>query len=568
MCCVVAGCSGPAPGGLLPSSPGPRPAGRQISRITFFRAGAGGLRAGCVGLACCVSGWGGLPSRCRPSPAIAFKTALRLVGIGGQHDPPVLINHRVHQHPLEEDGVELLLEVVGGGSVEPSAVLQQVQGLGQVLADEGGVCLVAVELALDPRDVPGQAGLFLFEQFQGDGAGVVGLEELAALVLQTSTPGGQGADLAGFVGLDALQFGQQIGLDGLAVCLLQVDLPIQLGHPGLDLLDEDRSEGAVVGAVAAGAHEVGVGPAVATPGLVHQQPRATQPTDHGGLQVVVVQALLLTVAVGIQDVLDLLPGLGIDQGLMLAGVLHALEGDDAAVVGMAQQSMQPVLAQGLGRPGGRGGQVQAQAGQVLGQTSHRPVAGGVLGEGQAHERAALRIQLNSADLTSLGILATDIAVAQGRLANGATAAGLLSHALDDLAGQVAGVELGDRAHDAMQQDAARGLVDVLRGGDQANPGLLEGPVDLDIIGPVAGQTVQLMDDDVVHIPRLLEVGQHPLQLRTIRAASRLTTVDKLLDDEGAHGGGLLLIRLTLRRDGEALLRTRPLGLLTSGDPDV
>ncbi|MDO5064447.1 MAG: hypothetical protein Q4E00_05605, partial [Actinomyces bowdenii] len=81
------------------------------------------------------------------------------MGIGGQHHLPVLINHRVHQHPLEEDGVELFLEMVGGCGVEALAVLQQVQGLGQVLADEGGICLVAVELALDGVDVPGQAGL-------------------------------------------------------------------------------------------------------------------------------------------------------------------------------------------------------------------------------------------------------------------------------------------------------------------------------------------------------------------------------------------------------------------------
>lgn len=497
-----------------------------------------------------------------------LRAVLRPVGIGGQHHLPVLIDRRVDQHPLEEDGVELLLEVIGRGGVEPLAVLQQVQGLPQVLADEGGVCLVAVELALDSVDVPGQAGLFLFEQFQGDGAGIVGLEELAALVLQASAAGGQGADLAGFVGLDALELSPQVGLNGLAVRLLQMDLPVQLGHPRFDLLDEDRSEGAVVGAVAAGTDEVGVGPAVAAPGLVHQQPRAAQPADHGGLQMVVVQALLLAVAVGIQDVLDLLPGLGIHQGLMLAGILHALEGDNAAVVGVAQQSMQPVLAQGLGRPGGRGRQVQTQAGQMLGQTSHRPVTRGVLSEGQAHQRAALGIHLHSADLTSLGVTATHIAVAQRRFANGATTTGFLSHALEHLIGQIPRVELSDGAHDAVQQDTARGLVDVLRGGDQAHPGLLEGPVDLHIIGPVPRQAVQLVDDAEVHIPHLLEVGQHPLQLGPIRAAGRLTAVDELLDDEGTHGGGLLLIRLTLSRDGEALLRTRPLSLLTGGDPDV
>ncbi|BDA65605.1 hypothetical protein MANAM107_24390 [Actinomyces capricornis] len=205
---------------------------------------------------------------------------------------------------------------------------------------------------------------------------------------------------------------------------------------------------------------------------------------------------------------------------------------------------------------------------MLGQTSHRPIAGGVLGEGQAHERTALGIHLNSTDLPALGVLAADVAIPQGCFANGASTTGFLPHALEHLVRQVARVELSDGAHDAVQQHAARRLVDVLRGGDQAHPSLLEGPVDLHIISPVAGQAVQLVDDAEIHIPRLLQVGQHPLQLGPVGRASRLTAVDELLDDQGAHRGSLLLIRLTLRRDGEALLRPRPLSLLTGRDPDV
>ncbi|BDA65606.1 hypothetical protein MANAM107_24400 [Actinomyces capricornis] len=226
-----------------------------------------------------------------------------------------------------------------------------------MLADLGDVRLVAIELALDPRDLPGQAVLFLLEQFQGNSPGVVGLEELAALVLQRGAAGGQGADLLLAPGLDVVQLGQQIVLNSLPVLSRQADPPVQLSHSRLDLVDEDGPEGAVVLALAAGTDEVGIGPAMATPGLVHQQPRAAQPTHHGGLQMVVVQALLLPMTMRRQDVLDLLPGHLIDQGLMLAGILHTLEGNHPAVVGMAQQSMQPVFAQGLGRPGGRGGDV-------------------------------------------------------------------------------------------------------------------------------------------------------------------------------------------------------------------
>ncbi|WP_341769399.1 hypothetical protein [Actinomyces bowdenii] len=175
---------------------------------------------------------------------------------------------------MEEDAVELFLQVLRRYGVEPLAVLQQVQGLGQVLADLGDVCLVAVELALNPSDLPGQALLLLLEQFQGNGAGVVGLKQLAALVLQAGAPGGQGADLLLAPGLDVVQLGQQVGLNSLPVLGCQADPPVQLGYPGLDLVDEDGSEGAVVGAVAPGAHEVGVGLAVAVGSLVHQQAAA------------------------------------------------------------------------------------------------------------------------------------------------------------------------------------------------------------------------------------------------------------------------------------------------------
>jgi len=111
---------------------------------------------------------------------------------------------------------------------------------------------------------------------------------------------------------------------------------------------------------------------------------------------------------------------------------------------------------------------------------------------------------------------------------GAAVPGLLAHALDDLIGQVPAVELGDGAHDAVQQHAARRLVDVLRGRHQPDAGLLEGPVDLHIIGSIARQAVEFVDDDVVNPTIFLEISQHLLQLRAVGRPGRLTAVGELL----------------------------------------
>ena len=53
-------------------------------------------------------------------------------------------------------------------------------------------------------------------------------------------------------------------------------------------------------------------------------------------------------------------------------------------------------------------------------------------------------------------------VAERSLAERPTIPRFLAHPLDDLIGQVTGVELSNTAHNAVQEHAARRLVDVLR----------------------------------------------------------------------------------------------------------
>lgn len=109
-----------------------------------------------------------------------------------EDDVAAVVCFGVDQYAAEEDLVEQLLEVVGGGDVHAVAVFEQVQGLLEVLADLGGVGLVAIELALDGVEFSADAVLLLLEQLQGDGSGVVGLEQAAALVLQLGASDSQG----------------------------------------------------------------------------------------------------------------------------------------------------------------------------------------------------------------------------------------------------------------------------------------------------------------------------------------------------------------------------------------
>nr|WP_312096498.1 hypothetical protein [Corynebacterium dentalis] len=100
------------------------------------------------------------------------------------------------------------------------------------------------------------------------------------------------------------------------------------------------------------------------------------------------------------------------------------------------------------------------------------------------ERGSLGVDLDRAGLYAR-LVDPGVEVAQGSFAGGAAGADFLVHTLGNFVGQVLGVELGDGAHDAVHQEAARSLVDVLTGGNQADTELVELGVDGDVVGAVA-----------------------------------------------------------------------------------
>nr|WP_312349345.1 hypothetical protein [Actinomyces sp.] len=197
--------------------------------------------------------------------------------------------------------------------------------------------------------------------------------------------------------------------------------------------------------------------------------------------------------------------------------------------------------------------------------ARRPVAGCEHLERPPHQRGSLLVDLDGAYFPPELVAHADVAVADGCLRHGAALRGLLRQTLDDLGGEVAGVELRDRGHDAVQQHPGRGLVDVLRGRHQRDAGVLEGEVDGHVVGSVAGEPVDLVDDAVVRLV-LRDVLDHPHQFGPVGLARGLARVDELLDDRCSELVGLALVRLALGRDREALRLAALLRLLLRGDP--
>nr|WP_245610930.1 hypothetical protein [Microbacterium ginsengisoli] len=112
----------------------------------------------------------------------------------------------------------------------------------------------------------------------------------------------------------------------------------------LGLVDEDRLQlAAVLLAEAPVADEVGVERALAVAGHLHDQTGATDPAAQCRLQVVVVGAATLADPPRGQDLLHELERLVVDDRRMASWIGGPLEGDDAGVVRLRQELLQPVL---------------------------------------------------------------------------------------------------------------------------------------------------------------------------------------------------------------------------------
>ncbi|MDQ6525563.1 hypothetical protein RB608_18230 [Nocardioides sp. LHD-245] len=189
--------------------------------------------------------------------------------------------------------------------------------------------------------------------------------------------------------------------------------------------------------------------------------------------------------------------------------------------------------------------------EFVAQHWHRPVAGRVTFEEPRHPMGALVVDDNRAHLAAFRSTPMDVEVAEGCHAGSATVHGLLAHALLCLGGEVPRVELGDRAHDAVKEHAARRLIDVLAAGHELCTGGSELDVDLDIIDAVARKAVNLVNDHVLDAV-LGHERQHLLQLRTVGGSGTFSGVDELGDDDRTECLCSAQASVALGRNGEAL----------------
>ena len=340
----------------------------------------------------------------------------------------------------EEDGVEEFLEAGRGVrvGVEAVAVFKEGEGFFEAVFEMFAVGGQGGEFPAYLVEFAGEAGLFGFEQVEGHGVGVVGFEEFGLLGFERARAGGQGAGVGMLAGVEAVEFNAEVFLDGAPLVGGDADVAVEIGYASVDVVDEDgfkRAFGAV--ALAIGADEVWIDVAVSGFGVMDDEPAAALAAADGGFQMVVMDALAFAVAVLAEDGLDALPSGLVDEGLVRARVVDSLVGHDAAVIRVAQDGEELVVAEGMGGPAGRGDSGQAVSGEMVSESRQRPTVGGVLGESLSDERAANRVDVDPPGLPALAVAALFVEVAERGPADGPAGAGFFTEAFDHLGGQVA-----------------------------------------------------------------------------------------------------------------------------------
>nr|WP_228361610.1 hypothetical protein [Microbacterium sp. cx-59] len=111
-----------------------------------------------------------------------------------------------------------------------------------------------------------------------------------------------------------------------------------------------------------------------------------------------------------------------------------------------------------------------------------------------------------------------VEVAERGDAVGTAALGFLRDPLLRFVREVGRVVLGHAGHDGVLELSGRGVVDVLRDGDEHRSGALDRKQDRDVIGAVTGQAVELVHNDIADIV-LSDEAQHLLQPWTVCGAS-------------------------------------------------
>lgn len=215
---------------------------------------------------------------------------------------------------------------------------------------------------------------------------------------------------------------------------------------------------------------------------------------------------------------------------MVARVFGAAEDSHPGVERVSQHRVDMAVLDGLfrelwGRYGG-----EAALGEFGLEGADGPVPAGVGFEGPRDQGCALLVDGDGPGFAAV-FDGAGVEVTDGCASDAATVLDLFAHALDDFVGEVLAVELCDGGHDAVEQDAARGLVDVFGGGDQPDVEFVEALIQGGVVVAVAGEAVDLVDDDVVDaFAFLLQVAEHFLQCRASGGGGGDSAFDEFFDD--------------------------------------
>ncbi|MDA8296843.1 MAG: hypothetical protein M0004_09700 [Actinomycetota bacterium] len=305
----------------------------------------------------------------------------------------------LHVEALEHRGVELLAGAIAGLPVGVAAArgegggeLQDLLPLAQVGVEVGQPVLGGVDVGAD-------AGLLGLEGRHVDGARVIRVEKLAPLGFCLGEPAGEQLALRGVGALAFDDLGRHLLAQPVGPGDRQLDALVQLFDLGFEVLGCDVALPAGAGRVMllAQAEEVGV----AALGVLDRQAPAAHPAVQQTLQVVGVLALAgASGGARGEQLLDPAEDLGRDERLVGARVLHPVPLHDADVDRIGEDLGQALPGDGLGRPVAPGPVGEASVGQLSRQTLERPLARGVVAEGERDERSAFCVGDDAGDLAT------------------------------------------------------------------------------------------------------------------------------------------------------------------------
>ncbi|WRS29171.1 hypothetical protein U6G28_06430 [Actinomycetaceae bacterium MB13-C1-2] len=119
----------------------------------------------------------------------------------------------------------------------------------------------------------------------------------------------------------------------------------------------------------------------------------------------------------------------------------------------------------------------------------------------------------------------------------------------------------------MDQHARGCFVDVLSNGDKGDSRFFQREVDGHVVGSVACESVDLVDDAVVDLVSL-DVFDHSHEFGAVSFASGFTGIDELINDDCIEFPSFPKVCFALSWDRKALFPTPAFRLFLGGDAEV